>query len=98
VVDRRHVQRRDEQRPDVAEQDVLGHVGGEQVVLAEAVERRDQRRREHEHRRGECPSLKRAGPAPAGLAPGRAEAAYVEERAEREGRDRAGLEAPVELR
>ena len=53
----------DQQRRDVAEQHVLDHVRREQVVLAEAVERRDERDQQREHPGREGERLERAGAA-----------------------------------
>ena len=55
-----------EQRRDVPEQHVLDHVRGEQVVLAEPVERR-RARSERDQRTGEGDQLERPGAPAAGL-------------------------------
>ena len=53
----------EQQRSDVAEQHVLEHVGGEQVVVAQAVERAGERREQGEDGPGEGGRLERAGAA-----------------------------------
>ncbi len=87
-----------EQRGDVAQQHVLDHVGGEQVVLAEAVERRDERGQQREHRPGERRRLRHARAAAARLAPRVAEAPHVDAGQQRERREHGRVGEPVELR
>ena len=55
-----------EQRRDVAEQDVLGHVHREEVLLAEGVDRRHEGDQQHEDAAGERDPLPPAGAAAAG--------------------------------
>ena len=88
----------EEQRRDVAQQHVLDHVRGEEVVLAEAVERGDERGQQRQHRAGERRRLSEARAAAAGLAPGRPEAPHVDPGQQRERRQHGRVGEPVELR
>ena len=88
----------EQQRRDVAQQHVLDHVRGEEVVLAEAVERGDQRGQQREHPAGERRRLSESRAAAAGLAPGRPEAPDVDPDQERQRRQHGGVGEPVELR
>ena len=89
----------DQQRRDVAEQHVLDHVRREQVVLAEAVEGRDERRQQREHAaaRRRAPGAAPA-PRPPGLLARLREAPDVDAREQRQRHEHQRVGEPVQLR
>ena len=87
-----------EQRGDVAEQHVLHHVGGEEVLLPEVVQGRDECGQQGEHRARERGRLQRARAAAARLAPRLPEAPHVDARQQCERGEHGRVGEPVELR
>ena len=85
-----------EQRRDVAEQHVLDHVGGEEIVGAEPVDRRHERREQGEHAAREGDRLERPGAAPAGLPARLAEAPDVDPDHQRERRQHGRVGEPLD--
>ena len=90
----------EEQRRDVAEQDVLEHVGREEVVLAEAVDRGGEGREQREDRAGEAraPGARPAPRPPASLARRRGSATDVDRHEHRDRRQDRRIRQPVDLR
>ena len=89
----------EQQRRDVPEQDVLDHVHREEVVVAEPVDRRDQRQQERQHRRPRTRAAWR-GPAPRPPASRRASRNLADVDAGQQSqrsRSTAGSGEPVEL-
>ena len=86
-----------QQRSDVPEQNVLDHVGGEEVVVAQPVDRGGERRQQRQHRPGEGQGLERPGPAAPGLAAGFPEPPHVDARQQGQRSQHGGIGQPVEL-
>ena len=93
----------DQERRDVAQQHVLDHVRREEVVLAEAVDRGDERGEQREHPGGEGDRLERPGAAGrttarGGLAAHLEEAPDVDPREQRQRREHGGIREPLDMR
>ena len=92
----------EQQRRDVAEQHVLDHVGGEEVVLAETVDWRDERGEEGDHPGAEGERLKGSGAgrrtAPRGGLPAHPEKAPdVDPGEQRKRSEHGGIREPLDM-
>ncbi len=94
-----HAREREQQQRggDVAQQHVLDHVGREQVLLAQRVDRRGQRDHQRQHPAGEGQRLGPAGAAAARLAPRAAEAAHVDRDHDGQRRQHQRVGQPLQL-